>query len=105
MLGAGAEMGPLPALLRWGATGGRGRPAPPGALGRGCWRPPGAGAGRLLVPTAAARGDRRTAGVDLVAEVPAVADWLAGQPGRLVLGNYVYADGAATCGCPPPSTC
>ena len=33
-------------------------------------------------------------GVDLVTEVPAVADWLAGQPGTLVLGSYVYADGA-----------
>ena len=31
----------------------------------------------------------------LLADVPAVADWLAGVEGeRLVVGNYVYADGA-----------
>jgi hypothetical protein len=35
------------------------------------------------------------AGFDLAADVPAVADWLAGVEGPLVLGNYVYADGAA----------
>ena len=34
------------------------------------------------------------AGADLLSDVPAVADWLAGLDGRLVLGNYVYADGA-----------
>ena len=33
-------------------------------------------------------------GVDLLADVPSVADWLEGQEGRLVVGNYVYADGA-----------
>ncbi|HST67459.1 MAG TPA: hypothetical protein VLM05_19960, partial [Mycobacteriales bacterium] len=33
-------------------------------------------------------------GVDLLTEVPAVAEWLAGLPGRLVLGNYAYADGS-----------
>src|SRR5262249_58506541 len=36
-----------------------------------------------------------SAGADLTNEVPEVADWLAGLPGPLVLGNYVYADGAA----------
>jgi hypothetical protein len=50
------------------------------------------GAGTLLVPTP---GDLPAAGADLVSEVPAVADWAAGLPGRLVLGDYVYADGAA----------
>ncbi len=57
------------------------------------------GAGTLLVPVAD-RGTRsedlaRCAGVDLAADVPAVADWLAEAEGPLVLGNYVYADGAA----------
>ena len=33
------------------------------------------------------------AGVDLLAEVPEMADWLAGLDGRLVVGNYLYADG------------
>ena len=36
----------------------------------------------------------RRAGLDLAGDVPAVADWLAGVDGPLVLGNYVYADGA-----------
>ena len=36
---------------------------------------------------------RRDAGVDLLAEVPEAADWLAGLDGRLVVGNYLYADG------------
>jgi hypothetical protein len=35
------------------------------------------------------------AGADLSNEVPEAADWLAALPGPLVLGNYVYADGAA----------
>ena len=34
------------------------------------------------------------AGFDLADDIPAVADWLAGVDGPLVLGNYVYADGA-----------
>ena len=34
------------------------------------------------------------AGVDLLAEVPVVQRWLQDQPGTLVIGNYVYADGA-----------
>jgi hypothetical protein len=37
----------------------------------------------------------RRAGADLGAEVPEVADWLAGLDGPIVLGNYVYADGGA----------
>jgi hypothetical protein len=35
------------------------------------------------------------AGLDLMTGVPAAADWLATMEGPLVLGNYVYADGAA----------
>jgi hypothetical protein len=35
------------------------------------------------------------AGLDLTNDAPAVADWLAAAEGPLVLGNYVYADGAA----------
>jgi hypothetical protein len=49
----------------------------------------------LLVPVAEDAGDLPArAGADLVAEVPAVADWLGNLPGAPVLGNYVYADGA-----------
>jgi hypothetical protein len=93
VLGAGAEMGPLTALLRWGATvAAVDLPRPEIwervlELGRD-------GAGRLLLPVAP--GDEPVsgrAGADLVAEVPEVADWLGGLSGRLVLGNYLYADG------------
>src|SRR5439155_26266989 len=46
---------------------------------------------------AAGGGDilQERSGLDLVSDVPAAADWLAGIGGPLVLGNYVYADGAA----------
>jgi hypothetical protein len=95
VLGAGAEMGPLTALLRWGA-----RVAaldlPRAPLWRRVLETAERGAGTLLVPAGQqANGDLATAaGVDLVSEVPAVAEWAAGLPGSLVLGNYVYADGA-----------
>lgn len=96
VLGAGAEMGPLPSLMRWGARVAAVDLARPPiwqrvvALGR-------AGAGTLVVPVPVRYdGDEveQVAGVDLLAEVPAVAGWLASQPGSLVVGNYVYADGA-----------
>ncbi|SFO02390.1 hypothetical protein SAMN05660359_01023 [Geodermatophilus obscurus] len=87
VLGAGAEMGPLTALLRWGATvAGVDLPRPD--LWRRVLDTARRGAGTLLVPTGG------TDGADLVREVPAVAEWLAGLPGEPVLGNYVYADGA-----------
>ena len=63
--------------------------------------------GTLLVPVADAKPGRdgvdsggdlgplaQRAGFDLADDIPAVADWLAGVDGSLVLGNYVYADGA-----------
>ena len=90
VLGAGAEMGPLPSLLRWGA-----RVAALDLDRPQIWdrvlSSAHAGAGTVLV---AKRSEAAGPGVDLVADVPAVADWLAEQEGRLVLGNYVYADGA-----------
>jgi hypothetical protein len=96
VLGAGAEMGPLTALLRWGATvAGVDLPRPD--LWRRVLDTARRGAGTLLVPTGdpSGGGDLPTgAGADLVREVPAVADWLTVLPGDPVLGNYVYADGA-----------
>ena len=117
VLGAGSEMGPLQALLSWGGTVvGIDLPRPD------LWARVGAAAarhaGRLLVPVApgqagAGRGGTgiqpaggagiqpaggagiEQAGVDLLGGLPAVAQWLLGVEGRLVLGNYVYADGAA----------
>ena len=95
VLGAGAEMGPLPSLMRWGA-----RVAAVDLDRKDIWARvlPLAkeGAGSLIAPvrpdTAGALDE--TAGVDLLADVPAIERWLGEQPGTLVLGNYVYADGA-----------
>ncbi|MGH3331800.1 MAG: hypothetical protein ACRDPJ_10930 [Nocardioidaceae bacterium] len=102
VLGAGAEIGPLPSLLRWGA-----RVAPVDLPRPAIWErvlnTARNSAGTMLVPVAdgAARGGTpgdghlaQHAGADLIAEVPAVAEWLDALPGPLVLGNYVYADGA-----------
>ncbi len=95
VLGAGAEMGPLQALLHWGATvAAVDLPRPEiwqrvlGAARRG--------AGTALLPVEPVGGGElhERTGADLVGEVPAVADWLGSLEGDLVLGNYVYADGA-----------
>jgi hypothetical protein len=93
VLGAGSEMGPLGALLRWGATVAA-VDLPREAVWERVRRTARGGAGRLLVPVDAAslEGDG-AAGADLLAEVPEVADWLTGLDGLLVLGNYLYADG------------
>ncbi len=113
--GAGAEIGPLPALLSWGA-----QVAAVDLPRRPLWDRVLEGAqrraGTLLVPVAEdlagtdpagtdlagadlagadLAGVAQSAGIDLVSEVPAAAGWLASLPGPLVLGNYVYADGAA----------
>jgi hypothetical protein len=109
VLGAGSEIGPLPVLLRWGATvAGIDLPEPP--IWERVLRAARSSAGTLLVPVArpaegetggvpagqqAAGVTANGAGADVSSEVPEVADWLAGLRGTLVLGNYVYADGAA----------
>jgi hypothetical protein len=97
VLGAGAEMGPLQALSRWGARMAAVDLARP-VIWERVARSARAGAGTLLLPVEGSTGsaslDRR-AGADLTSEVPAVAEWLSTMPGSLVLGNYVYADGAA----------
>ena len=99
VLGAGAEMGPLQSLLRWGCTvAAVDLPRPDVwdrvvAVAR-------QGAGTLHVPLpegdAGAPTDGQlvaTAGADLIREPAAVASWLGERDGDLVLGNYVYADG------------
>jgi hypothetical protein len=96
VLGAGAEMGPLPSLLRWGARVAAVDLARP-AIWERVLRLARAGAGTVLVPRYAEAAERhleRAAGVDLVADVPSVVDWLGADGRRLVVGNYVYADGA-----------
>jgi hypothetical protein len=88
VLGAASEMGPLPSLLRWGArVVAVDLPRP--AIWDRVHTLAREGAGTVVSPGARAG----VPGVDLVADVPTVAEWLAEQPGTLVLGNYVYADG------------
>ncbi|MGL4178314.1 MAG: hypothetical protein ACRCSN_19840 [Dermatophilaceae bacterium] len=93
VLGAAAEMGPLRALLRWGAAvAAVDLPRP--VLWQRLLDDTSALAGRMVVPVRsggeplAAR-----AGVDLLHDLPAATRWVAGLDGDLVVGNYVYADG------------
>ena len=96
VLGAGAEMGPLQALLRWGATVAA-VDLPRSEIWQRVLHTARHGAGRMLMPVEPGAGEavHEHTGADLVAEVPEVADWLQRLPDALVLGNYVYADGAA----------
>ncbi|MEV4417721.1 hypothetical protein [Catellatospora sp. NPDC049609] len=96
-LGAGAEMGPVHSLLRWGGDVVAVDLPRPG-LWRNLLQTAGRYGGRLHVPVPAGKKDRadlaEVAGADLLHELPVVAQWLLGVEGRLVVGNYVYADGA-----------
>lgn len=94
VLGAGAEMGPLTALLRWGAdVVAVDLPRP--AIWQRLLETAHRSGGRLRVPV----GDdtegelHRRAGADLLHDLRRVADWLGDVDGAPVLGNYVYADG------------
>ncbi|HSE09249.1 MAG TPA: hypothetical protein VLB29_11345 [Nocardioidaceae bacterium] len=95
VLGAGAEMGPLQALLRWGATVAAVDLPRPDIWERVIDTAT-RGTGRALIPVVAGHTDpvHHHTGADLISDLPAVGDWLAELPGELVLGNYVYADGA-----------
>ncbi|MEV4622257.1 hypothetical protein AB0J74_26535 [Asanoa sp. NPDC049573] len=93
-LGAGAEMGPVPSLLRWGnpvVAVDLARPA----LWARLLETAGRYGGRLHLPVTKGDGDLADrAGADLLHGIGAVAGWLDGFDSGLVLGNYVYADGA-----------
>jgi len=89
LVGAAAEMSPLPALLRWGATvAAVDLPREPvwdrivAAARQGC--------GRVVAPAAR----DAIAGADLLTQLPEIRTWLTGLETPLVLGNYAYADGA-----------
>lgn len=98
VLGAGAEMGPLRAVLSWGGE----------VVGVDLPRPDvwkrvletargSAGTLHVPVPHGSAVGAEHLeerAGADLLHDLPRVADWLTGLAAPIVLGNYVYADGA-----------
>jgi len=92
--GAGAEMGPVRSVLRWGGdVVAVDLPRP--AIWKGLAEAAARYAGRLYVPVRPGDGDVTVrAGADLLHQLPALATWLSGFDGRLVLGNYAYADGA-----------
>ena len=98
VLGAGAEMGPLRSILSWGGhVVGVDLPRPD--IWKRVLDVAAASAGTLHMPVAAdapwsASDLAAHAGADLLHGLPAVADWLTEVEGPLVLGNYVYADGA-----------
>lgn len=93
VLGAAAEMGPLRALLRWGANvAAIDLPRKPlwdkliGDTRRL--------AGSITLPVREGDSDvAERAGGDVVHDLGAVTEWVAAIEGPLVLGNYVYADG------------
>ncbi|HEX6336108.1 MAG TPA: hypothetical protein VFZ85_04075 [Jiangellaceae bacterium] len=92
--GAAAEMGPLQSVLRWG-----GEVVAVDLPRAGIWNrltdTARRYAGRMLLPARPGRGPlAERAGADLIHELPELMRWLGGIAGRLVLGNYAYADGA-----------
>jgi hypothetical protein len=94
VLGAAAEMGPLRTLLRWGAD-----VAAVDLPRKDLWErvigDARASAGSITVPVRP--GDRpiaERAGGDLVHDLRTVTEWVERLGGPLVIGNYVYADGA-----------
>lgn len=94
VVGAGAEMGPYRSLLRWGATVAA-LDLPRNALWDRLLREARDGAGRVLVPVVDGSGSvAERAGIDVIADLPNAAAWVRELPGDLVVGNYVYADGA-----------
>lgn len=108
VLGAGAEMGPVHSLLRWGATV-RAVDLPVPRVWNALIAQAGESAGTLQVPVRAGRGAdgignqdvqalpggrlAAVAGLDLLRAAPEVAGWLDDVHGPLVVGNYIYADG------------
>ena len=94
VLGAAAEMGPLRTLLRWGADVAA-VDLPRADLWERLIGETRRSAGSITVPVR--RGDTplaQRAGGDLVHDLGAVTQWVERLEGPLVLGNYVYADGA-----------
>lgn len=98
VLGAGAELGPLPTLVNW-----RANLAVIDLPGTPAWgriiATARSGNGRVLLPMHEPLAAEDTtlafkAGADLLTETPEIRDWLAALPGPLVVGSYAYLDGA-----------
>jgi hypothetical protein len=85
--GAGTEMGPVGSFLGWGGTV-LAVDLPREELWQRVQKK--VTAGRLLAPVSGS-----TPGADLLGDLGAVAQWVLGFDGRLILGNYVYAPGGA----------
>jgi hypothetical protein len=97
LLGAYAEMGPLPYLLRWRATV-YAVDLPRADISQQMLRLAHAGNGVLRVPCAVPPPGEaevaRCAGADLVRDTPEIAAWLQTVDGPLTIGAYAYMDGA-----------
>ena len=89
-LGAASEMGPVRSLLGWGAhIAAVDLPRP--ELWRDVLALAERSGGRLTYPVADGAAD--VAGADILHDLPEVTQWVGELTGRLVLGNYLYADG------------
>jgi hypothetical protein len=89
LVGAAAEMSPLPALCQWGATVAAVDLPRPGVWERIATAARN-GSGRVLAPATGTE----VAGADLLTRLPEIRSWLTSLSTPLVLGNYAYADGA-----------
>ena len=99
VLGAGAEMGPLRSLLRWGAhVVAVDLPRP--EIWSRVIRMARSSSGRLTIPVPVGADPKddeaiaAVAGIDLIRQLPELHTWLAQLEGPFILGTYTYADGA-----------
>lgn len=94
VLGAAAEMGPLRSLLRWGANVAA-VDLPRHDLWSHLLHDTRRLAGSVTMPVRPGDGDVASrAGGDLIHDLGPVSRWVESIEGPIVLGNYVYADGA-----------
>ena len=89
LVGAAAEMSPLPALLQWGATVAA-VDLPRADVWQRIANAARDGSGRVLAPATGSD----VAGADLLTQLPEIRTWLTSLETPLVFGNYAYADGA-----------
>jgi hypothetical protein len=99
VLGAGAEMGPLRSLLRWGAhVVAVDLPRP--EIWSRVIRMARSSSGRLTIPVPLGADPQddvaiaALAGIDLIRQLPELHTWLGQLDGPYTLGTYTYADGA-----------
>jgi len=99
VLGAGAQMGPLRSLLRWGAhVVAVDLPRPDVWARVIATARSSSGTLTVPVPVGSAPADddavAAVAGVDLIRQLPELRTWIARVEGPFTLGTYTYADGA-----------